>query len=545
MNLLTSQTAKVAVKREMDNKAWVPSEYHGMNILYESDNDLIVSIVGGHYKESSYLSRNNNSVKIVHFFKEDEELRIKHINQFSSFRHHLKTNRDNAMAGSYLPSLCMSSTAVVGMSLYMYGGFDSTFDKCISEIYCLSYQFDEGDIIEDDDDYCAIIFNKCTQIPSEETVLNSGVTCDEAHNFRVQGNVHESPGERMGHKMFPVDNENFIVIGGHNKKWERSGFHLSNYDDNAFVYNITTDVWKKCMSTNEVDIHNVLKRSLFSGVRSSDGVIYICGGNIYHDDSKTVEKLSMCNVVSVTVIIDEIVLVTVKEVFYTLHEVLPNNPSLCISGASMTCKFDKLFFYGGNHTLTADNHVQPCNNNLFIANMSSYKIEMKIPPVNVEYKLKVHGSSSVWFGDHSLILMGGSLPPKGYRGRSYIFYTRLSIIFVSCNAKKCLVTVDYAGSRNAVECEQCKKWIHTCCDSKVKKMSVPALRALHYICPLCSREKAKLRKGLAISDGVEQPSIALYKCVNIGGKKKLSCQQCQFTTEFEASMKGHITKRHK
>ena len=45
-DLITSTSLKTIMKNELETKSWVPSEYHTSNVLFQSEDDLIVVITG-------------------------------------------------------------------------------------------------------------------------------------------------------------------------------------------------------------------------------------------------------------------------------------------------------------------------------------------------------------------------------------------------------------------------------------------------------------------------------------------------------------------
>ena len=87
-----------------------------------------------------------------------------------------------------------------------------------------------------------------------------------------------------------------------------------------------------------------------------------------------------------------------------------------------------------------------------------------------------------------LIILGGSEPPLGSRGRSILMYTSYNISVSFCDAPECIFDAHSGKDSRMVYCDSimCKRWIHIYCDLSIRsKKKLPE----KYHCPLCTCTK--------------------------------------------------------
>ena len=108
-------------------------------------------------------------MKIIHFTKLDEEVWIKHINVYEGKKHYIKSSSSRCFGGSLLPSLCMSAATVVESTLFIYGGFHSSFDRCSSDLFRISMDIEKENIEKDTDEECCARVVSCIILPGDET----------------------------------------------------------------------------------------------------------------------------------------------------------------------------------------------------------------------------------------------------------------------------------------------------------------------------------------------------------------------------------------
>ena len=77
----------------------------------------------------------------------------------------------------------------------------------------------------------------------------------------------------------------------------------------------------------------------------------------------------------------------------------------------------------------------------------------------------------MWFGKNLLMILGGSEPALGNRGRSILMYTSYNISVSSCDAPKCTFDVHSGLDSRMIYCDSvmCQRWIHVHCDLSIKK----------------------------------------------------------------------------
>ena len=94
----------------------------------------------------------------------------------------------------------------------------------------------------------------------------------------------------------------------------------------------------------------------------------------------------------------------------------------------------------------------------------------------------------MWFGKNLMMVLGGSEPALGNRGRSILMYTSYNISVSSCDAPKCTFDIHSGLDSRMIYCDSvmCQRWIHVHCDLSIKKKKKLPDK---YYCPMCTHKK--------------------------------------------------------
>ena len=248
---------------------------------------------------------------------------------------------------------------------------------------------------------------KCLIVAGSRTQKASGWTKEEIRNQSGRIQNGELPGERCGHTLFTI-NGLVTLVGGHEK--QRLDTENDNYRwkfvqrQNIYSFTEEEDKWTNLEVDGE---KGDLERSCFSSVNNGSQ-IFICGGNKYTTEG-TITKLPINRIL--TILIDQ----TNRKATLKLIEInmqIPWGWSPLIAAAPMVLFKNKLVIMGGNSAMTRPG-LSRRNGKLIVIDLWSKIIALKDPPEAISQKVKIFGSSAGVMGDHSIIFIGGSLPPPG------------------------------------------------------------------------------------------------------------------------------------
>ena len=203
--------------------------------------------------------------------------------------------------------------------------------------------------------------------------------------------------------------------------------------------------------------------------------IYITGGSIYSE--KEVNRFDICQILKVNI--------NLKDKTAKISMILIKSEAVCISSGTLTQKDGILYLFGGVQQKLIDGEIAVDNSGKFYEiNIEQREMTLKIVQEEVEDKIKVYGSSSIWFGDHTLILISGTRPPLGTGFRSILCYTKLENREMLCEAATCLI-FEKTGNVPWVQCDKCDKWLHHFCDEKLRNRKTELKKNEQYFCEIC------------------------------------------------------------
>lgn len=394
------------------------------------------------------------SIDETHTIYQEDTLFVK------SFEAHTTSQTKSHVKGSSFPDLTMSAAASCNKSIWLFGGFNLRFDETTNELFCFSnVQIEENCLTN--------IF--CQHFPGPETLKDAGIPYDQLTGLKHQKGF--VPEQRMGHSLFTIGNH-LILIGGHQKIWKNGKFQFQNLNENIFVMDTNNVTWAK-IEIVEGD-SGLLKRSLFMSV-ACENTIYLTGGSLYSDNE--VRRFDIC----------EILKVNLNIITKTAHlsKIVLKSEAAFISSATMTHKAGILYLFGGVEQKFIDGQIAVGTSGKFYTmNLEHKAMTVEIVQEEAQDMIKVYGSSSVWFGNHTLIIISGSRPPLGSGFRSILCYTKLENREMMCEAATCLI-LEKTGNVPWIQCDKCDNWIHYFCDEKIRNRKTEFKKSENYFCEKC------------------------------------------------------------
>ena len=125
--------------------------------------------------------------------------------------------------------------------------------------------------------------------------------------------------------------------------------------------------------------------------------------------------------------------------------------------------------------------------------LSNRRHNIEVPNI-LQEKLKISGSTSHWIESETLIMLGGSEPVFGNRGRSILLYTSSKADSPYCHlhlSNRCLWKERMDGMM--IYCEACNFWFHRCCDKTTSKKKEKELPDKYY-CVDCRKKRGQRGK---------------------------------------------------
>ena len=172
---------------------------------------------------------------------------------------------------------------------------------------------------------------------------------------------------------------------------------------------------------------------------------------------------------------------------------IANEAPLNLSALSLSFNLGKLYIHGGNtgvkDEVVIDRYVK--NGELIILDLQTGRRQQVEVPNILKEKLKVSGSTTHWIGGETLIMLGGSEPLLGNKGRSILLYTSAKADSPYCHLhlqRLCLWKDGMDGMM--IYCEACHFWFHRCCDKTTSKKKENELPKAYY-CVDCRRKRRK------------------------------------------------------
>ena len=421
-----------------------PKEFHSSAVFRETDQNIIVFCYGGQDKENP--QRNYHQPIMFLRFSIDETKTIFQEQTIlaSSFEPHTTNQAKNYVKGCSFQTVSMGAAEFCNNDIWMFGGFDLRYDQTTNELYC----FQNVKFVKNNSE----VELSCQHYPGPTTLQKSGITGDQLHGLKYQrGTV---PKERMGHTLTKIE-DHLILIGGHQKIWQKGRFRYYNMEENLFMMDTKTQTWNKIV-TIEGEKES-LKRSLFMSVVYR-GDIYVAGGSVYTE--KEVRRLDIFKVLKLKI--------SLRHKSVSIETIFINSTPVCLSSATMAQRNGFFYVCGGVEEKSIDEEVIITKSgNFYVIDIEEKQMSKKTVGEEMKDLLKVYGSSSFWFGQHSMIVVSGTRPELGKGFRNMLCYTQLENREMLCDAATCLI-FQKTGRVPWIQCDKCNKWVHDFCDEKVR-----------------------------------------------------------------------------
>jgi hypothetical protein len=209
----------------------------------------------------------------------------------------------------------------------------------------------------------------------------------------------------------------------------------------------------------------------------SGNELYIAGGNIYCE--MQVKRHPITEILKL-----KIDMLTKKATVEKIQ--IEYGEDINMSSGTMTKKGNKLYIFGGlqdkNDGFGGSQLI--CSGKLYCINLSNKKLECLSVPVELREKCKVYGSSSVWFKEHTLVIISGTRPALGHGFRSIFSYSKHDNREMRCDSSCCIIE-NVTGNIAWVMCDICNDWVHNFCDPMIRKRLTPLKKSEKYICQNC------------------------------------------------------------
>ena len=426
-----------------------PKEFHSSTVIDQNDKTITVFCYGGQDKEHPHTNC-KQAVMILKFTREGSTVFQEPTLVAGTFQAHSTSQSKGCVKGSSFDSISMASVTTYEKKVYLFGGFDFKSDAATQELYAFYENNSEW---------------YCQHFPSPLTVMKAGLQSQRYEGKLQTGDV---PSERMGHCLYSIQ-QNLVLIGGHYKKWSGGKISYRNCTENIYIFNPINIEWEMVSVINGDP--NLLQRSLFMSAESN-GVIYLAGGSLYLE--RKVNRLNICQIV--------VVKVNAAMKTASIEQIQINVPPILISSGTMTKEGSKLYLFGGVEEQTHNGEI--CNSGKFLEmnldEKTLSKIEVK---PDIKQLIQVYGSSSFWFGNHTLIIFSGTRPPLGTGFRAILSYTKLSLREMLCAAEICLI-YQQTGNVPWTQCDECDLWYHNFCDAQIRKRE-QLRKNEKYVCAKC------------------------------------------------------------
>ena len=169
-------------------------EFHASTILKSNAKDIKIWTFGGHLTEFPMGNCLTNVMRIYHYGIDKKGNLVKYdIMAFKCPEHQLKTEDKRWWRGSHIPPLTMSSATNIKDCVWIYGGFNSDYDRAQDNLYKITN---------------ADTKPLCTLIGGPTMVQETGWTSDELSKNKCLIQKGAFPRERMGHQM--TSNKHFL-----------------------------------------------------------------------------------------------------------------------------------------------------------------------------------------------------------------------------------------------------------------------------------------------------------------------------------------------
>ena len=209
-------------------------------------------------------------------------------------------------------------------------------------------------------------------------------------------------------------------------------------------------------------------------------IVYITGGNVYCEGE--VKRHTITDLLKLNI---DLVTNTAS-----LQQILIEHEKINLSSATMTQNESKLYIFGGLQETNDDSgrSVLVCSGKFYCIDLQQKKIESITVPLQLQENCKVYGSSSVWFENHTLVIISGTRPGLGHGFRSIFSYSCFDNREMKCQCNCCLIE-NATGNIIWVQCDHCDSWIHNFCDPIIRSRRNSLKRTEKYICERCRSPK--------------------------------------------------------
>lgn len=170
----------------------------------------------------------------------------------------------------------------------------------------------------------------------------------------------------------------------------------------------------------------------------------------------------------------------------SLNQIQIEHEEIKLSSGTMTKKGSNIYIFGGLQDINDDSgrSVLVCSGKFYRIDLPNKKIDNIPLPLELQENCKVYGSSSVWFQNHTLVIISGTRPALGHGFRSIFSYSCFDNREMKCDCNCCLIE-NATGNIIWVMCDQCSSWIHNFCDPLIRKRSKPLTKTEKYVCERC------------------------------------------------------------